>query len=259
MNLSAKTLFIVSDIHGHYKEMKKALDEAGFCAEKESHVFVSAGDLFDRGTENGAVYDFVRCLKHKILIRGNHEDMLLETLERGYLTDSDRDNGQDLTISDLLGKGAVDEMGRFDKERHDAKIEELMVFIGGMSDYYETESHVFTHGWLPIVFDGRFPQVDPLWRSASASDWHWAHELEWQQLYGAGAILKNKTIVCGHRPARLGSMFDSFREFDCSEPFFGNGMIAIDAGTVRSGRVNVLVTEVDYNTDTAYQSQKGTI
>ena len=39
----------------------------------------------------------------------------------------------------------------------------------------------------------------------------------------------------------MGSMFDSFREFDFSEPFFGKGMIAIDAGTVRSGRVNVLV------------------
>ena len=72
-----RKLFVLSDIHGHYSEMKKALDEAGFDPENGSHIFVSCGDLFDRGMENVAVYDFVRGLKHKILIRGNHEDMLL--------------------------------------------------------------------------------------------------------------------------------------------------------------------------------------
>jgi hypothetical protein len=35
------------------------------------------------------------------------------------------------------------------------------------------------------------------------------------------------------------------REPDCSEPFYGNGIVAIDAGTVRSGRVNVFITEID--------------
>lgn len=239
--MTERTLFIVSDIHGYGKEMKEALAKAGFCAEEESHVFVSVGDLFDRGTENRAVYDFVKSLKHKILIRGNHEDMLLETLERGHLIDRDRDNGQDLTVSDLLGEGAVDENGCFDRERHAAKIKELKDFIREMSDYYETESHVFTHGWLPIVFAGRYPKIDPCWRSADSADWNWSRELEWQQLYGVGATLKDKTIVCGHRPSRLGSMFDPLREFDCSDPFFGKGMIAIDAGTVRSGRVNVLI------------------
>ena len=136
---------------------------------------------------------------------------------------------------------AVDGNGSFDREVHAEKIAELTAFIEGMSDFYETEAHVLTHGWLPIVFEGRYPKVDPNWRSACAEDWRFAHELEWQQLYSVGAVLKDKTIVCGHRPARMGSMFDSFREYDCSEIFFGEGMTAIDAGTVRSGRVNVLV------------------
>ena len=233
----------MSDVHGHYTEMKKALDGAGFCSEKDDHVFVSCGDLIDRGTENKAVYDFVRCLKNKILIKGNHEDMLLEALRRGYLNGDDVDNGADLTVSDLLGKDAVNEKGGFDRELHGEKIAELSDFIEGMIHYYETKDYVFTHGWLPIIFEGRYPQIDPNWRSACAEDWRFAHELEWQQLYSVGAILKDKTIVCGHRPARMGSMFDRFREFDCSEPFFGKGMTVIDAGTMRSGRVNVLVIE----------------
>jgi hypothetical protein len=244
--MEERTLFVVSDVHGYYTEMKEALEGADFCAEKDDHVFVSCGDLFDRGTENKAVYDFVRRLKNKILIRGNHEDMLLEALQRGCLIGADVDNGAALTVSDLLGKDALNEKGGFDRELHGEKIAELSAFIEGMSDYYETESHIFTHGWLPIVFEGRYPQVDPNWRSACAEDWRFAHGLEWQQLYSVGSILKDKTIVCGHRPARMGSMFDSFREFDCSEPFFGKGMTAIDAGTVRSGRVNVLVIKTFY-------------
>ena len=52
-------------------------------------------------------------------------------------------------------------------------------------------------------------------------------------------------MVVGHRPAELGRMFDPFREPDLSEPFYGKGMIAIDAYTVRSGRVNVLIAEQD--------------
>lgn len=72
-----KRLFVVSDIHGHYTLMKKALDDAGFDENNDNHVFVSCGDLFDRGVENRKVYDFVRRLKRKVLICGNHDERLL--------------------------------------------------------------------------------------------------------------------------------------------------------------------------------------
>ena len=60
--------------------MKKALDDAGFDEKNDNHVFVSCGDLFDRGVENRKVYDFIRCLKRKVLICGNHDERLLTTL-----------------------------------------------------------------------------------------------------------------------------------------------------------------------------------
>ena len=55
------------------------------------------------------------------------------------------------------------------------------------------------------------------------------------------AFLAGRTIVCGHRPAYMGYYFDPTRANDCNEIFYGQGMIALDAHTVRSGRVNVLV------------------
>jgi serine/threonine protein phosphatase 1 len=238
-----KKLFVTSDIHGHYTELIRALDECGFDCENPNHIFVCCGDLFDRGKENMRVYDFVKSLKHKILIRGNHEDYLCTILGSGDTSVYAESNGTDITVKELLGDVVIDANGCFDTTAHTKKIREIMDFVNSMQYYYETDDYVFTHGWLPIVFEGHYPLVDPAWRNASEDAWMVARVLEWQQLYGVKATLKGKTIVCGHRPARLGYMYDSFREPDCSMPFYGDGMIAIDAGTIRSGRVNVLVVE----------------
>ena len=36
----SKKLFVVSDVHGHYAELMKALDGVGFDANNENHIFV---------------------------------------------------------------------------------------------------------------------------------------------------------------------------------------------------------------------------
>jgi serine/threonine protein phosphatase 1 len=219
------------------------LEQAGFDRECEEHIFVSCGDLFDRGCENKKVYDFVCGLKNKILIMGNHEERLIQVLRSGVISELEVSNGTDATIFEMLGRDVVDEDGRFDTEGHAVKIGELTEFLESMIDYYETENYVFTHGWLPIVFEGRYPKVDENWREASKADWHEARWLEWQQLYGVGALLEGKIIVCGHRPSFLAHVYDHSRSNDCSEPFYGEGMIAIDGGTERTGRINVLVIQ----------------
>ena len=238
-----KILFVVSDIHGHYSEMKKALDSAGFDPENETHVFVNCGDLFDRGAENTEVYRFVNSLKRKILIRGNHEDILYRILKNKKITYREVWNGTDITLRQLIGEDSIDSDFNFVYEPYEAKIEEILDFIDSMINYYETEKYVFTHGWLPVEIFDRTPEIIPNWREADALYWKDARWLQWQEMYGVGALLDDKTIVCGHRPTSMGDMYDTNREPDDSSIFYGDRMIAIDACTVRSGRVNVLVVE----------------
>jgi len=240
-----RKLFIVSDVHGFYSELMTSLRDAGFDESNEKHFFVSCGDLFDRGTENLSVYNFVKTLKRKILLKGNHEDNLIEAFKVGKLSPSDKTNGTEATVRELLGDDSLDLDGKIDVNAHAERIREITDFVDSMSDYYENDSYVLTHGWLPIVFvpGERNPRVDPDWRNASRNDWHVAHQLEWQQMYPANAMLEGKTIVCGHRPASIAHNFDDLRENDCSDIFFARGLIAIDAWTVRSGRVNVLTLE----------------
>ena len=62
-------------------------------------------------------------------------------------------------------------------------------------------------------------------------------------MYNAPSRIPDKTIVCGHRTTTYGWRFDPARKPEDSSIFFGDGVIALDALTVRSGRVNVLVLE----------------
>lgn len=239
----ANILFAVADVHGCFSALKKALDEAGFDENNSEHVFVSCGDLFDRGEENLKVYNFVKGLKRKILIKGNHEDNLYTILESGVITQDDIDNGTGITAGELLGKGIIDKKGVYDFRTCSENMSEIKCFLDSMVDYYETGKQVFVHGWLPVVFKDNRPIVDPEWHEASSEYWKEARLMEWQQLYGAGAMLEGKTIVCGHRPSYLAHVYDSLRSNDCSDIFYGDGMIAIDTATVRTGKINVLVVQ----------------
>lgn len=239
----SRKLFVVSDVHGHFTALSDALARAGFDRTNEDHIFVSCGDLFDRGGENVKVYDLVRSLERKILMRGNHEDMLREVLELGRLTEDAKNNGTDITVIELFGVDAVredDSLSPVYKEKY----AELIEFIDSMLNYYEEGKYIFTHGWLPTVFEGGYrPAIDPHWRDADGEIWKKSHWSQWQQFYRAGALVDGKVIVCGHRPARLGYWYDESRPNDDDSPFFGNGVIAIDTYTVRSGRVEVLVLD----------------
>ncbi len=238
-----KKLFVVSDVHGHMTAMKTALDKAGFDPENADHLFVSCGDLFDRGRENKAVFEYVRSLPRKVLIRGNHEDMLMNLLLNERVSDCDLGNGMLRTVEGLLGKDALKPDHTLHAEKYRNEIREICSFVDSMADYFETEQYVFTHGWLPLFEENGQPNPDRDFHYAMYHTWQGARFLPWTTAFSSGAVLKDKTIVCGHRAVQHAVMFDPYRLPEDSEPFYGNGMIAIDALTVYSGKVNVLVLE----------------
>ena len=240
-----KKLFVVSDIHGHCTLLKAALEEAGFDENDPSHIFLCLGDLFDRGRENRQVYDYIRKLKHKILVRGNHDERLSEVLESSQTEPRDMRNGMENTLTDFFGRYAVDDLGRVRLTGKMQLAYELRSFVASMLDYYETEHYVFTHGWLPLVPGDNLSHIRPDWRTAGDHAWHYARFQEWQLLYSTPSRLPDKTIVCGHRTTRFAHFFDPDRDENDAGIFYGRGMIAIDGCTVLTGKVNVLVVEED--------------
>ncbi|MDP2782257.1 MAG: metallophosphoesterase [Devosia sp.] len=74
--------FVVGDIHGAYTMLLVAMRRVGF-EPKVDRLFCT-GDLIDRGPESARVAKFLS-LPYVHSVRGNHEDMLIQLSEGGYI------------------------------------------------------------------------------------------------------------------------------------------------------------------------------
>ena len=245
--------FIMSDIHGFYDEMKLALDEAGFDPNNEEHWVITCGDHFDRGSKPLEVMKYLNSLPRAILVKGNHEQLLMDCIDRGYWYSHDRSNGTFKTICDLAPNAET-----FDVACSVAYLK-VKDFIGSMVDYFETKNYIFVHSWMPLTNKDNLPayytqnrkfEFRDDWREASDKEWEdsrWGNPFD---LAEKGLNKTGKTIVFGHWHSSTGwakaegcSEFGDDAKF---EPYYGDGFIAIDACTAYSGKVSVVVIEDEF-------------
>lgn len=244
--------FIMSDIHGFYDEMKLALDKAGFNPNNEEDWIITCGDHFDRGPKPAEVMKYLQELPRKILVKGNHEEFLLDCIDRGYALSHDWHNGTAQTIIDLAPSAEA-----FDLACSTAYWR-VKDFIDGMVDYFETKNYIFVHSWIPLISKDGLPsyytknrsfKFRPDWREASAKEWQ---DSRWGNPFDIAeqGLLPDKTVVFGHWHSSTGwakaegrSEFGDDAKF---EPYYGNGFISIDACTAYSSQVNVLVLEDEF-------------
>ena len=264
-------LFCASDLHSYFTPFKKALDEKGFEPDNPEHLLIICGDIWDRGSESAAMLEYLNSLSNVVLVRGNHEDLLVEMLDRGYGEQHDISNGTMGTVVELCD--ATCKKTASTRECCDAVRELVTPFLSKFVNYFETKNYIFVHGWIPC---DKFTLARPWYQSNRKleyrADWRDCNDVEWEAarwingIY-AGFVIKNKvlepgkTIVCGHwhcshghywkavkdTIAAGGSIFDTkaeeFGENECFEPFSAEGILAIDACTAHTGKVNVVVLE----------------
>ena len=240
MHTMGKRYFISSDIHGFFDEWQKALRGKGFDIANPDHIIVVCGDIFDRGSKPLEVYGFLRGLprERRILIRGNHETLLRELVDRRYALDHDYHNRTLDTLYFLAGlpeesehtkqfyrectlHGATydDPVWRQIRDKHErerksiwrGKVIEVLDWIGSDEwvDYWETANHIFVHSWIPV---NEYYMTDKWGYSMKTSpdeyrgDWREATHAEWEDaMWGCpwkkaqeGLNKTGKTIVCGH-------------------------------------------------------------
>ena len=237
-----KKIFVVSDVHGFYSLLESALRDVGFEKNNPEHLLVCCGDYFDRGTENFNVLKFFESLENKVLLRGNHEDMLLEIFETGKIKPHNYLNGTIETITEFFGKYCIDPTtDEIDFSGKTRILERLTDFILQTQDYFETSNYVFTHGWLPVkISEGEY-HIDPNWRNATNEEWKKARWTRWTDMFNSCDRLIDKRIVCGHVPAFSANAFDNTRTSDNADVFITDGLIVVDAGTYTSKQLNVFV------------------
>ena len=236
--------FVMSDIHGYYDKMIETLNNAGFDKDNPDHWVVTCGDHFDRGSQALQVMKYLENLPRKVLVRGNHEQLLEELCERGFPYSYDKSNGTFGTVwqlSQVYANGEID---------YDYVLTRVKPFFKQMVNYFETKNHIFVHSWIPVeIQNGVLYKFKEGWREAHYSEWEKAR---WGNPYDMAAkgLLPDKTVVFGHWHCSAGwakaegrSEFGEDAKF---EPYYGDGFISIDACTAYSGKVNVVVIEDEF-------------
>lgn len=246
-----KKYFCVADVHGFYDELIAALSDAGFDKDNEDHVFVSCGDLLDRGEQPLQCLEFVNSLQRKILIRGNHEDLMEEMLKRRYYLLHDLHNGTVQTIANVCGVKMFSSGTEFedccDKFGSNEQYKEYMKTL---RNYYETVNHIFVHGWIPCnktqKMGGYFYFYDPNWRNANSENWNNSRWYAGWNLWEEGIKEPNKTVICGHWHCSAPNYYLHHKgknQYDCVDPFIDDGIVCIDAYTAHTHKINCYVVE----------------
>lgn len=190
ISIPEQAVFVVSDIHGHNKELGGLLDN--WNPEKELILFL--GDYCDRGKESLETFETVKGLVEAgkaIAIGGNHEQLLLAFLDEPETewqvffgnggTETIRSFYPDITDS-IFSKSPEQWAEMIKKD-----FVELISFIRNLPFYIEMGDWLFVHAGInPFLHD---------WRDTSAMHFRWIREMFYLQ--------KNETekrIMFGHTP-----------------------------------------------------------
>lgn len=253
------TIYAVSDIHGHYKELIEFLNEAGFDETNSNHLLISCGDMFDRGSESLQVYQYLKRLSDKkraIVLKGNHDIMFINYLNGTSISPFNYiHNGTNTTLADFLHRTIpfeswccierhIEQPTNYDfamwlyeaTYQINKEYPELLEWLQSLPYYYETKNYIFTHAAI----------------DTKAVDWHnpneYWDELVWDNgsFFGEEIHNTDKTIVIGHfATSHLREMYkinddqDKFSILKRSD----NKVIALDTTTILSKKVNVLKIE----------------
>ena len=239
--------FICSDIHSFYSEFKEALKKAGFDVKKE-HCLIILGDLFDRGAEAVKLYNYLKKLPENklILIKGNHEELLLNLLEKDSPDYYDFTNGTLDTILQFT-KGNLEDIKNW--KQLCTKFKKLNIYNWLTSkkwlNYFELNNLILTHSFIPI--DTKKNKVLKNWRKAASEDsWSDARWLCPYKFFDLGLFDKeikhNKTLVCGHWSAASAHQH-YYSDFFTYDIFHKSNLIMLDSCTALSKKVNILVVD----------------
>ncbi|MBP3401906.1 MAG: metallophosphoesterase [Clostridia bacterium] len=255
------SILTISDTHGFLDATRKALESEGLLEDKNNKVAL-LGDILDRGPDAVALTSYLVNLLNEdrlILIRGNHEELFEDSLadiRRGRIWEVATAshhvvNGTFDSIIQLAGM-TPSEAVKYPSELV-SRVEEsdyYKILLPACRDYYETDKYILVHGHIPCKIEGYGMEqkyyYDPDWRNASPQQWRRARWLNGMSLaHDYGIVEKGKTIVVGHWKAVYGH---AWIDNSCSEygpdadfsPYYGDGIIAIDACTVRTGMVNCI-------------------
>ena len=181
--------YVISDIHGMYKEFIAMLELIKFNKEDELYII---GDIIDRGPQPIDLLEYIVAHNNIHLIKGNHEEMLLEWYYYGnYYWISN--NGGDTTYRQLQDYQMHSNINYLDA---------VVQYINRLPLYKILEinekKYILVHSALDILDDIKDMSVEELIRIQDKNYMLWNREhIENVKTF------KDYTIIHGHTPVQL--------------------------------------------------------
>ena len=194
--------YLISDIHGCNETFRSALKSVAL---KKTDKLILLGDLIDRGPDTKGVLDYCFQLKDQgiklILLKGNHEQMMLDALSSSKAESLWLRSG---------GKETLKSFGLTSVNQVDTK---YFHFIREMGYYVELEDFILVHAGL------NFSKKDPF-EDKEAMLWARYSEVVQEKI-------DNKILVHGHTPYELSIIINQNLSYEYD--------ICVDAGCVFAG------------------------
>lgn len=250
--------FLFSDVHGEYDALITSLEAAGFDLSNKEHMLIGLGDYFDRGSQNEMVLIFLKTMLDMgriKLIRGNHDDMLLNFLrttplgepidtlynQHHYINDIAY-NGMNKTIAELAGQPelssnlsilvhTVDALRRQVKDKYPY----LTDMLKNMTDRVLIDNYIITHAGFSLGID-----------QAMTVD-NWAHtEIMVDKL--KSLLSQHHIYIFGHWHAeRLNKKFKLATDVNDINKFVYKNFIGIDGKSNLTKKVTIHVIQSSDN------------
>ena len=214
----------IGDIHGCCKSLKGLLEKKIRITKKDQIIFI--GDYIDRGPDSKGVLDYLLALKEEgyklVFIRGNHEEMLIESFSSQTYFQPWMNNGGGATLKsfgisqdEYLAPGGN-------------KIPEVyMDFLSSTTYYIELEKCFVVHAGFNFHDRRPFDDLDAM---------IWSRNFDYDR-----GLAKGKKVIHGHTPTTLESIRATLFDPESS-------LINIDAGCVytdHAGMGNLLGLNLD--------------
>jgi serine/threonine protein phosphatase 1 len=231
--------FLFSDIHGEYDALIESLQGAGFDLENPEHFLIGLGDYFDRGSQNEFVLVFLMSMLEQgriKLIRGNHDDMLLNflTLNLAKAFNDLRYNGLDKTIDGLAGERVkFPNLPSYTAAKSMVlkNYPNLIEFLKNMEEVINIDNYVLTHAGFFARNDG----------TLIVDNWNYTDVMIKDR---SEFFDKSKIYIFGHWHAEK---LNKLMNISTGNPnkFIYKNFIGIDATTNISKKVTIHIIETD--------------
>ena len=195
--------YVFGDIHGEHEQLVELLNKIEYDRTSDQLIFL--GDYIDRGQNSLKTYELIWRLadenKRNVFLRGNHEQMMIDSVLNGESDSLWTYNGGSTTLDDF----------HYDRKM----LEDAAKWFNSLPIVHSTDDYIFVHAGIKPGL--RLHEQSP-------SDMLWIRQ---EFIYTDAEDFKDdRVIIAGHTP---------FEEV----MFFGK-MILLDTGAGKGGHLSCL-------------------